>query len=61
MSAFIIFFSTGLLIYWTSRTTVLLHTSEDEISRVLDRDLSRANAFLAGLRAMFLLTAVEAG
>jgi len=56
MSAFIIFFCTGLLIYWTSRTRILLHGSPAAIEATLESDLLRGRRFLSGLRALVLPT-----
>ncbi len=49
-SIIIIFFCTGLMIYWISRTKVLFHDSEDEIWQTLDSDMAKGRRFLLGLR-----------
>jgi hypothetical protein len=52
MSAFTIFVSTGLLIYWTSRIKTLLHGSDEEIRALLESDLSTGRRFLWELRSL---------
>jgi hypothetical protein len=50
MSVPVILISTALLTYWVSRTMVLLHGSQEAISKVLDNDLRRGHAVFSGLR-----------
>jgi len=54
VSAVIIFVSTGALVYWLSRTMMLLRCSEDEITEALTGDLWRARRFLLALRSIFM-------
>jgi hypothetical protein len=54
MAALIIFVSTRLLVYWFSRTLMLLKGSEEEIDEVLESDLWRGHRVLLGLRMMFV-------
>ena len=51
-SALIIVFCTGQLIYWISRTKLLLHGSEDQIWRTLESDLARGRRLLMGLKSL---------
>jgi hypothetical protein len=53
MSAVVIFVSSGLLIYWFSRTLLLLKGSEEEIHQVLEADVWWGRTLLIGLRTMF--------
>ena len=48
MSVLIIFAAAALLIFWTSRTAVLLHGSTDEIAKILENDLWMGRSFLSG-------------
>ena len=61
MSAFIIFVCTALLIYWASRTLLLLKGREEQIDEVLEADLWLFYRILAGLRSMFFPPNLMAG
>jgi hypothetical protein len=52
-SGFIIFFSAGLMVYWCSRTLVLLRESEEELNEVLEDDLWWGRKVLYMLRMLF--------
>ena len=53
MSNCIIFVSSGLLVYWSSRTLLLLNGSEAETDEILESDLWWGRRLLLGLRTMF--------
>lgn len=53
MPGVVIFVSTGLLVYWFSRTLLLLKGSQQEIDETLECDLWWGRRFLLGLRTMF--------
>lgn len=61
ISGLIIVFCTCLLVYWTSRTAILLHGSEGEITETLASDLWRARRLMLGLRSIFTLSNQLAG
>jgi hypothetical protein len=48
MSVLIIFAATVLFGFWTSRTALLLHGSAEEITKILDKDLSMGRRLLSG-------------
>jgi hypothetical protein len=50
----IIFLSSGLFVYWVTRTMQLLEGPEEAIGEALDCDLWRGRRFLMTLRAMFV-------
>jgi hypothetical protein len=52
MAALIIFVSTGLLVYWFSRTLMLLKGWEEEIDEALESDLWWGRRVVLGLRMM---------
>ena len=54
MSSFIIFVCTGLLVYWVTRTALLLRGSEEEINGTLESDLWWGRRVLLGLRSLFV-------
>ena len=54
MSSFIIFVCTGLLVYWVTRTALLLRGSEEEINGTLKSDLWWGRRVLLGLRSLFV-------
>jgi hypothetical protein len=53
MVPFLIFICTALLVYWFSRTRLLLKGSAEEIDEVLARDLWRVRRVLLSLRMLF--------
>jgi hypothetical protein len=53
MSELVIFVCTGLLVYWSFRTLLLLKGSQEEIDETLEGDLWWGRRLLLGLRAMF--------
>ena len=61
VSALIIMFCTCLLVYWASRTLMLLHGSYDEIDEILAGDQQRVRRLLLGLRSLFTLSSQLAG
>jgi len=61
MSAIIIFFCAGLLVYWLSRMMMLLYGSPGQTNEILDCDLWWGRRFLMALRAMFVPPALLAG
>ena len=54
LSALIVSFCTALVIYWASRAAILLHGSEDEITKTLEHDLRRGHGLFLGLRSIFV-------
>jgi hypothetical protein len=52
-SGFIIFFSAGLMVYWCSRTLMLLRESDEELNEVLEDDLWWGRRVLSMLRLLF--------
>ena len=48
------FICTGLLVYWISRTLLLLKGCEEEIDDTLESDLWRGRRLLLWLRTMFV-------
>ena len=61
VSSIVIFVSTGLLIYWVTRTLLLLNAPEDQIAEVLDGDLWWGRRLLMALRALFFFPNQFAG
>jgi hypothetical protein len=53
MSEFVIFISTGLLVYWFSRTLLLLKGSPEQLDETLECDLWWGRRLLLGLRTTF--------
>jgi hypothetical protein len=53
MSNLVIFLSMGLLIYWVSRTLLLLKGPPHQIDSTLNSDLWWGRRLLLGLRAIF--------
>jgi len=53
VSEFIIFVCSGLLVYWFSRTLLLLRRSEAETDEILESDLWWGRRLLLGIRTMF--------
>jgi len=53
MSSVIIFVSSGLFVYWLSRTFTLLHGSDTEIDEMLVRDLWLCRIVLFSVRSSF--------
>jgi hypothetical protein len=52
-AAFIVFISTGLLVYWFERTMLLLNGSNEEIDQTLKTDLWWGRKLLLQLRTIF--------
>jgi hypothetical protein len=50
----IIFASSGLFVYWITRTMQLLQDTDEAIDEMLEYDLWRGRRFLMSLRAMFV-------
>ena len=50
----IIFVSSGLFVYWITRTMQLLQDTDEAIDEMLEYDLWRGRRFLMSLRAMFV-------
>jgi hypothetical protein len=48
----IIFLSSGLFVYWVTRTMQLLADSDEAIDEALEYDLWRGRRFLMSLRAL---------
>ena len=53
MSSVIIFVSSGLFVYWLSRTFTLLHGSDIEIDEMLAHDLWLSRKILLLVRSAF--------
>jgi hypothetical protein len=53
MTAIILFFSTGLLVYWTSRVLFLMRGPAERVNRLLEADLAWGKRFIDTLRGMF--------
>lgn len=54
MSELIIFVCSGLLVYWFSRSLLLLNRSKPEIEATLDYDLWWGRRVLSEIRTMFV-------
>jgi hypothetical protein len=55
MLAVIIFVCSGLLVYWVSRTMLLLHGSDEAIDDTLEEcDLWKGRRLMLGLQTMFV-------
>ncbi|HLK65697.1 MAG TPA: hypothetical protein VKU19_19800 [Bryobacteraceae bacterium] len=54
LSETIIFVSSGLLVYWLSRTLVLFRGSEVEIDNTLESDRWRLRRLITGLSSLFV-------
>ena len=52
MFAIVMFVCSGLLVYWISRTRLLLNGSKPEINEALNHDFWRGRRFLIALRGM---------
>jgi hypothetical protein len=50
----IIFVSSGLFVYWVTRTMQLLQDTDEAIDETLECDHWRGRRFLMSLRAMFV-------
>jgi hypothetical protein len=53
MTAIILFFCTGLLVYWTSRVFFLMRGPAERVNRLLEADLLWGKRFINTLRGMF--------
>ena len=53
MTAIILFFCTGLLVYWTSRVFFLMRGPAERVNRLLEADLLWSKRFINTLRGMF--------
>ena len=53
MTAIILVFCTGLLVYWTSRVFFLMRGPAERVNRLLEDDLLWGKSFINALRDMF--------
>jgi hypothetical protein len=61
MNALVVFISTGLLIYWLSRSMLMLQATEDQVEEVLERDFWWGYRLWLALRSMFSIPNQFAG
>jgi hypothetical protein len=61
MYCLVMFFCNGLLVYWATRTALLLHGPEERIERTLEKDLWSGRQALIGIRRLLMPPANLAG
>jgi hypothetical protein len=61
MYCVVMFFCNGLLVYWATRTALLMHGPEERIERTLKKDLWSGRQILAGIWQLLMPPAKLAG